>query len=62
MREFFEFPDNSLILLILQTAVNPELLYPLQNCYAFEEKSVCHHNFMKKSNSKLSKYEPENIP
>ena len=31
---------------------------------AFEEKSFffCHHNFMKKSHSKFSKNEPENIP
>ena len=32
-------------------------------CYAFEEKLFfCHHNFMKKDHSKLSKNEPENIP
>ena len=32
-------------------------------CYAFEEKKIfCHHNFMKKGHSKLSKNEPENIP
>ena len=33
-------------------------------CYAFEEKFFffCHHNFMKKGSSKLSKNEPENIP
>ena len=32
--------------------------------FAFEEKIflLCHHNFIKKSYSKLSKYEPENIP
>ena len=34
-----------------------------QLCCAFEEKLVffCHHNFMKKNHSKLSKNEPENI-
>ena len=32
-------------------------------CCAFEEKIFfCHHNFMKKIHSKLSKNEPENIP
>ena len=32
-------------------------------CYAFEEKNFfCHHNFMKKIHSKLSKNKPENIP
>ena len=32
-------------------------------CSAFEEKLFfCHHNFMKKGHSKLSKNEPENIP
>ena len=31
-------------------------------CYAFEDKFFfCHHNFMKKGHSKLSKNEPENI-
>ena len=31
-------------------------------CYAFEEKLFfCHHNFMKKGHSKLSKNETENI-
>ena len=32
-------------------------------CDALEEKLFfCHHNFMKKGHSKLSKNEPENIP
>ena len=32
-------------------------------CYAFLKKFLfCHHNFLKKSNSKLLKNEPENIP
>ena len=33
-------------------------------CYAFEKKNFffCHHNFMKKGHSKLSKNEPEDIP
>ena len=33
-------------------------------CYAFEEKKIffCHYDFWKKSHSKLSKNEPENIP
>ena len=33
-------------------------------CYAFENKKFffCHHNFMKKGHSKLSKNEPEDIP
>ena len=31
-------------------------------CFAFEEKTFCHLNFMKKGHSKLSKNEPENIP
>ena len=37
--------------------------YPLQSYYAFEGKVFffCHHNFVKKGNSKLSKNEPENI-
>ena len=41
-----------------------KLLYPLQNCAMhFEEKKFfCHHSFMKKGQSKLSKNEPENIP
>ena len=40
-----------------------EITLPLVKlCYAFEEKSFffCHHNFMKKGHSKLSKNEPEN--
>ena len=41
-----------------------KLLCPLQNCVMhFEEKKFfCHHSFMKKGQSKLSKNEPENIP
>ena len=33
-------------------------------CYAFEKKYIffCHHNFMKKGHSMLSKNEPENTP
>ena len=32
-------------------------------CFAFKKiKNFCHHNFMKKGNSKSSKNEPENIP
>ena len=33
-------------------------------CYAIEKKLFffCHHSFMRKSHSKLSKNEPENIP
>ena len=33
-------------------------------CYAFEERFMffCPHNLMKKSHSKLSKNEPDNIP
>ena len=32
-------------------------------CYAFEEKKFfCHHYFINKGHSKLSKNEPENIP
>ena len=33
-------------------------------CYPFEEKLFffCHHNFMEKGHSKLSRNEPENIP
>ena len=30
-------------------------------CYVFEKNCFCHHNFMKKCHSKLSKKEPENI-
>ena len=38
--------------------------YPLQNCVMHLKKNYffCHHNFMKKGHSKLSKNEPENIP
>ena len=41
-----------------------KLLYYLQNCVIHLKKNhfFCHHNFMKKSHSKLSKNEPENIP
>ena len=39
------------------------LLYPLQNCVSHLKKTIffCHHNFMKKGHSKLSKNEPVNI-
>ena len=37
---------------------------PLQNCVMHLKKNYffCHHNFMKKGHSSLSKKEPENIP
>ena len=33
-------------------------------CYVFEKKNIifCHHNFMKKGHSMLSKNEPEKTP
>ena len=42
---------------------NLEITLPFAElCYAFEEKKFfCHHNFMKKGHSNLSKKEPENI-
>ena len=40
-----------------------KLLYPLQNCVMHLKKKIfCHHNYMKKVHSKLSKTEPESIP
>ena len=43
--------------------LNLEVTLPFANlCYAFGKKLfVCHHSFMKESNSKLSKNEPENM-
>ena len=40
-----------------------KLLYPLQNCVMHFNKIAffCHHNFLNKGYSKLSKKEPENI-
>ena len=37
-----------------------KLLYPLQNCVHYAKKITffCHHNFIKKGQSKLSKNEP----
>ena len=40
-----------------------KLLFPWQNCVTYLKTNYffCHHTLMKKSHSKLSKNEPENI-
>ena len=52
--------DARCVVQLMMTLLN----YTLQNCEMHLKKKnfYCHHNFMKKRHSKLSKNEPENIP